>query len=77
MTPWMSQRRSRGGYTWTRSKVSGSVNLRTTRTTESGLKRIYVTVIGKGEVKLASEFIWWILHHFGNDLQRITLTPSK
>jgi len=78
-SPWSSERRSRGGfrlYHVTTEKVGreGNIRLRRTQDTPDGHKRIYVTSVGVDEVKLASEFIEWILTHFRNKIIKITVT---
>ena len=77
-SPWRSERRSRGGFklyhrTTEKEKREGNIRLRRTQDTTDGHKRIYATAVGVDEVKLASEFIEWILTHFRDKIIRITV----
>lgn len=47
--------------------------MRRTQDTTDGHRRIRVTAVGVDEVKLASEFIEWILTHFRDKTIKITV----
>ncbi len=72
-TPWSSERRKKGGFKWFHRRCDGNIRIRRTATLSSGHKNIYATAVGKDEVKLASEFVEWLLMHFRDKLIEISI----
>jgi len=77
-SPWHSEKRKAGGYclyhrTTERQGREGNIRLRRTGKTSDGFRRIYATAVGVDEVKLASEFIEWLLTHFRDKCIKITI----
>lgn len=72
-SPWSSERRQRGGFTWFHNRCDGNIRIRRTATLSSGHKNIYITAVGKDEIKLTSEFVEWILTHFREKLIELSI----
>jgi len=76
-SPWSSKlRKDWPGFMWRHRRCKrGSIRIRKDKPLSSGYKRIKITAVGQDDAKLTSEFVEWILTHFGPKLKTMYITP--